>query len=97
MFGTGSPAAGAKLVQPFGVDFVLYRDVAARWLDGGPYFEPYQLVGPYEIRAGDVLYPPVGLWLFVPFAVLPAVASAAPVPEGAEWQAIADRLQRAST
>jgi len=59
------------LEQPLGVDFVLYRDVAARWLAGGPYFEPYQLAGPYDIRAGDVLYPPVGLLLFVPFAVLP--------------------------
>lgn len=63
------------LEQPFGVDFALYRDVASRWLGGGPYFEPYQLAGPYEIRAGDVLYPPVGLWLFVPFAVLPAAAA----------------------
>jgi hypothetical protein len=60
------------LEQPVGVDFVLYRDVAARWLAGGPYFEPYQLAGPYDIRAGDVLYPPVGLLLFVPFALLPA-------------------------
>ena len=59
------------LEQPFGVDFVLYRDVAARWLAGGPYFEPYQLAGPYPIQAGDVLYPPFALWLFVPFAVLP--------------------------
>ena len=59
------------LEQPFGVDFALYRDVAARWLAGGPYFEPYQLAGPYEIQAGDVLYPPVALWLFVPFAWLP--------------------------
>ena len=58
------------LEQPLGVDFDLYRGVADRWLAGGPYFEPYQLAGPYEIRAGDVLYPPVGLWLFVPFAVL---------------------------
>lgn len=63
------------LEQPLGVDFTLYRDVAARWLAGGSYFEPYQLAGPYEIRAGDVLYPPVGLWLFVPFALLPAVAA----------------------
>jgi hypothetical protein len=60
------------LEQPIGVDFVLYRDVAARWLGGGPYFEPYQLAGPYEIRAGDVLYPPIGLLLFAPFAVAPA-------------------------
>jgi len=70
------------LEQPFGVDFVLYRDVAARWLAGGPYFEPYQLAGPYEIRAGDVLYPPVGLWLFVPFALLPAALA------GVLWWAI---------
>ena len=61
------------LEQPFGVDFILYRDAAARWLAGGPYFEPYQLAGPYPITAGDVLYPPVALWLFVPFTVLPAV------------------------
>ena len=70
------------LEQPLGVDFVLYRDVAARWLAGGPYFEPYQLAGPYEIRAGDVLYPPVGLLLFVPFAVLP------PALAGPLWWAI---------
>jgi hypothetical protein len=63
------------LEQPVGVDFVLYRDVAHRWLAGGPYFEPYQLTGPYDVRAGDVLYPPVALWLFVPFAVLPEVAA----------------------
>lgn len=56
------------LQQPLGVDFDLYREVAARWFHGGPYFQPYQVAGPYEIRAGDVLYPPVGLWLFVPFA-----------------------------
>ena len=61
------------LEQPFGVDFLLYRDAAARWLAGGPYFEPYQLAGPYLITAGDVLYPPVALWLFVPFTVLPAL------------------------
>jgi hypothetical protein len=57
------------LEQPFGVDFQLYRDVTNRWLAGGPFFEPYQVAGPYDIRAGDVLYPPVALWLFVPFAV----------------------------
>lgn len=70
------------LAQPFSVDYDLYRDVAARWLAGGPYFEPYQLAGPYEIRAGDVLYPPVGLWLFAPFALLP------PAPAGVLWWAV---------
>jgi hypothetical protein len=56
------------LEQPFGVDFDLYRDVTNRWLAGGSFFEPYQVAGAYDIRAGDVLYPPVALWLFVPFA-----------------------------
>jgi hypothetical protein len=63
------------LEQPVGVDFQLYLDVAARWLGGGPYFEPYQLAGPYDISAGDVLYPPVGLLLFVPFAIAPAAVA----------------------
>ena len=57
------------LEQPFGVDRDLYLTVTRRWLDGGPYFEPYQLAGPYDIRAGDVLYPPVALALFLPFAL----------------------------
>ena len=64
------------LEQPVGVDYLLYRDAAARWLAGGSFFEPYQLAGPYAISAGDILYPPVGLWLFVPFAVLPAPIAA---------------------
>jgi hypothetical protein len=59
------------LEQPIGVDFELYRSVAARWLAGGPYVEAYQLAGAYEIAAGDVLYPPVALLLFVPFAIAP--------------------------
>jgi hypothetical protein len=64
------------LEQPVGVDYQLYRDAAARWLAGGPFFQPYQLAGPYEISAGDILYPPVGLWLFVPFAVVPGALAA---------------------
>jgi hypothetical protein len=64
------------LEQPFGVDATLYRDVTLRWLGGGSFYEPYQLAGPYEIRAGDVLYPPIGLVLFVPFAVVPVVVAA---------------------
>ena len=64
------------LEQPIGVDFTLYRDATARWLLGGPFYEPYQLAGPYAIRAGDVLYPPVALWLFVPFALVPVTALA---------------------
>jgi hypothetical protein len=61
------------LEQPFGVDAALYLEAAARWLGGGPFYEPHQLSGPYEVAHGDILYPPVGLWLFVPFTVLPFV------------------------
>jgi hypothetical protein len=80
------------LEQPVGVDYQLYRDAAARWLAGGSFFEPYQLAGPYDISAGDILYPPVGLWLFVPFAVLPAALAAVlwwAIPLGATAWAIA--------
>jgi hypothetical protein len=64
------------LEQRVGVDFDLYRDVTTRWLHGGPFFEPYQIAGPYDIRAGDVLYPPVALVLFVPFAVATGASGA---------------------
>jgi hypothetical protein len=61
------------LDQPFGKDALLYRDAAGRWLAGGPFYEPRQLAGPYEVVHGDILYPPVGLWLFAPLAILPLV------------------------
>ena len=56
-----------------GIDYALYMDATRRWLAGGSFFEPYQLAGPYAIQMGDVLYPPNGLLLFIPFTVLPAV------------------------
>jgi len=62
---------GAPLDQPFAKDVQLYIDAAGRWLGGGPFYEPRQLAGPYEVAHGDILYPPVGLWLFMPFAVIP--------------------------
>ncbi|HUQ77546.1 MAG TPA: hypothetical protein VM427_01570 [Patescibacteria group bacterium] len=73
------------LEQPIGVDFGLYRNVTARWLAGGPFFEPYQVAGPYVIRAGDVLYPPVALWLFVPFAVAGASSPVSALAAIAFW------------
>ena len=61
------------LDQPFAKDVTLYRDAADRWLAGGPFYEPRQLAGPYEVAHGDILYPPVGLWLFAPAAILPEI------------------------
>ena len=55
------------------IDFDLYLNATRRWLAGGPFFEPYQLAGPYPIRMGDVLYPPNILLLMIPFTVLPAI------------------------
>ena len=59
--------------REIGVDYRLYMDAASTWLHGGAYFQPYQLAGPYPISAGDILYPPVALLLFVPFTFLPAI------------------------
>ena len=55
------------------IDFDLYINATRRWLAGGPFFESYQLAGPYDIRMGDVLYPPNVLLLMIPFTVLPAI------------------------
>ena len=56
-----------------GADYRIYMDAATRWLSGGSYFLPHQLGGPYDLQIGDVLYPPVALWLFVPFSFLPSI------------------------
>lgn len=55
-----------------GFDFDIYHAAASRFVSGDSYFLPHQLSGPYELGTADVLYPPVALWLFVPFVVLPA-------------------------
>jgi hypothetical protein len=53
-------------------DYQIYRDAAARGLGGKGFNLPEQLGGPYVIRIGQVLYPPVILWLLVPAVYLPA-------------------------
>lgn len=65
--------SGPNLGGHLDVDRSLYMSATARWLAGGPFYLPYQLAGPYPVLAGDILYPPVVLWLFVPLRVLPAV------------------------
>ncbi len=63
-------------------DFRIYMDAAHRWLETGQWFRERQLSGPYVLESGDVLYPPVVLWLLVPFALLPSGLA------GALWIAI---------
>lgn len=54
-----------------GLDYRNYAEATHAWLDGGTWYLPRQLDGPYEIVPGDVLYPPTWLLLFVPAAFAP--------------------------
>jgi hypothetical protein len=57
-----------------GVDFRFYRDLAARWVATGMYFQPHQLEGSYiSTTLVDTFYPPIALLLFLPFLILPAI------------------------
>jgi hypothetical protein len=57
-----------------GMDWEFYRDLGARWLANGSYYQPHQLMGPYVFTTMvDNMYPPHALLLFVPFVFLPAV------------------------
>ena len=60
-------------MQPLlGADLSLYREATQRWLAGGPFYLPYQLVGPYAVGTSDILYPPVtAVLLFIPSLALP--------------------------
>ncbi len=73
------PWVAAIITEPSGVlgligfDFRIYLDATARWLEGGSFYLPHQLMGPYQIANGDVLYPPQVIYLVAPFLVLPGL------------------------
>jgi hypothetical protein len=54
-----------------GVDRGIYREAAHRWVGGGFFYYPEQIIGPYEIVQGHILYPPAALAWLVPSAYLP--------------------------
>jgi hypothetical protein len=60
-------------VKLVAIDANIYFDAANRWLADGTWYLDRQLHGPYEIQIGDVLYPPILLYLLLPFQVLPRV------------------------
>ena len=60
-----------RLAFPLDGDRVLYMDAARSWLNGTGFYHPYQLAGPYEVRSGDILYPPPMLLVFAPLAAIP--------------------------
>jgi hypothetical protein len=55
------------------VDYNLYIDATRRAVNGGFYYLPYQLEGPYEATPGVILYPPTFILVMLPFVVLPWV------------------------
>ncbi len=66
--------------RSFAVDFQICMDALARWWTTGEWYRARQLHGPYPIELGDVLYPPVLIYLLVPFRLLgPALWSLIPL------------------
>lgn len=63
----------AALGAAVGVDFHGHEAIARNWLATGQLYFPWQLAGPYHVstETAPVLYPPVILYLLVPFLVLP--------------------------
>src|SRR5256885_7115315 len=68
-------AQGHDWYGHWALDYQLYMDVTRRWLAGGDFYQSWQLAGPYHVADpyGSVLYPPVAIWLFGAFTVLPGV------------------------
>ena len=66
-----------RLAFPIDGDRVLYMDATRSWLNGTGFYHDYQLAGPYDVRSGDILYPPPMLLVFAPLAVIPEPLSAA--------------------
>jgi hypothetical protein len=64
----------AWLARSFGVDFRILMDGLDRWRATGEWYRPRQLSGPYPIEIGDILYPPVVIYLLVPFHELGPLA-----------------------
>ena len=57
-----------------GSDLRFFQSVAQRWLDTGVYYSDRQLSGPHiHLSNVDNLYPPLALYLFIPFLVLPSI------------------------
>jgi len=63
-------SAPAWFGRSFAIDYGIYMDALDRWTDGGSWYQARQLTGPYPIELGDVLYPPVLIYLLLPFRYL---------------------------
>jgi len=52
-------------------DYRLYMQATQAWLAGGAFYPADQLGGPWVVHWQSILYPPVLLFWFIPFAVAP--------------------------
>ena len=69
----------AWLSRSFGIDYGIYMDGLDRWQASGEWYRARQLAGPYPIELGDILYPPILMYLLFPFRYLgPVLWSAIP-------------------
>ncbi len=69
------PPAFTRPGVTLGMDYGIYMDRTRDWLAGNGFYAAQQLAGPYQLDQGipPALYPPVLLYLTVPFTFLPAV------------------------
>jgi hypothetical protein len=57
-----------------GVDYRFFVESAQKWLSGGSLYYPEQLTGPWTIVPDlHFLYPPIAIYLFIPFVSLPPI------------------------
>jgi len=56
--------------RSFAIDYGIYVGALDRWRAGDGWYQARQLQGPYPIELGDVLYPPVLMYLLLPFRYL---------------------------
>jgi hypothetical protein len=65
-------SVAGDVLDQWGNDYLFFVGVAQRWVVTGDFYGVEQLAGPYVAASGvSVLYPPIALYLFVPFTVLP--------------------------
>lgn len=67
---TAVVVAPTWFADSFAIDFGIYMDAFDRVAAGESWYQDRQLHGPYEIALGDVLYPPMLLYLLAPFRFL---------------------------
>lgn len=86
----------AAAADRLGADYTLYLGAVRRWIEGGGLYPVHQLLGPYDIADGDILYPPTVALLFAAFSVLPAALFWL-IPLGALIAAVVYHRPRSST